>query len=204
MEDRTHDLNAAINILREELERVLRETREEGAEAYRKGDTVAFDRAEARRRRLQDFADRFEALCRDFRSNSGQARRRRTGPATTPRARKGELLPEKAYVFPILQVLQDRGGAVPKGEVLAELERVLGGQLTEADRSLLSNGQVRWQNRAAWVRNYLADAGLLTREGPKGVWRITDLGRRELAAGDLEVTWERMMQAKHTRRRGEG
>lgn len=209
MADKIKDLEAVLNLVWEELERLIREAREEGAKAYLQGDTATFYEADACSKKLQKFADRFEVLCRDWQTASEKPEprqrepRQRESQSATPRARPGELLPEKEYVFPILHILQEHGGALKKAEVLVELEPILREALAEEDWEIINDGQIRWKNRAAWVRNYLAEGGLLSRDAPRGVWEITPRGREELAAGDLEMTWKRLMMFKSRRRQDE-
>lgn len=197
------NLEAALNMVREELERLIRGAREEGAEAYGRGDQATFQRADALRQSLEDFANRFEALCRDLPTATRRTRtRRQTAPPASPRARRGELVHEKEFLFPLLRALAESGGAAHREQVFVQLQRAMADRLGEADWRVQNTGEIRWRKRVAWLRNSLGKAGLVTRGEGRGVWAITGEGRQELAAGDLEATWKRVMEAKKGSRRG--
>ena len=105
---------------------------------------------------------------------------RRTG---FKRAHPGSTLSDEAYELPILRVLDQKGGRAPTSEVIDALEGQLDGKLTSTDREELSSGQIRWRNRAQFVRLRLVDGGDMAKNSPRGVWEITDQGRRRLEGG---------------------
>jgi restriction system protein len=103
------------------------------------------------------------------------------------RAPKGTLLSEEEYELPLLQILDARGGSAQTGDVLSELEAILDGKLTTADRERLASGGVRWRQRAQFVRLRLVEAGDMVSDSPRGVWEISDQGRdrvREAGGAD--------------------
>jgi hypothetical protein len=97
-----------------------------------------------------------------------------------PRAPRGSLLTEDAYEIPILQVLANHGGRAAKNEVLDALESRLGDQLTELDRKPIASGEVRWRNRAQFVRLRLVERGEIKRNSPRGIWELSDAGDARL------------------------
>jgi hypothetical protein len=111
----------------------------------------------------------------------------RRGAAQRPaRARRGSLLAEEAYEIPMLQVLAEHGGRAGKNEVLDVLESRLGDRLTELDMTPITSGEVRWRNRAQFVRLRLVERGELKRNSPRGIWELSDAGDarlRELHSG---------------------
>ncbi len=109
-------------------------------------------------------------------------RRRRTKPTRPPRAKTGTILPESEYEIPMLEVISEHGGRAAAREVLDELETRLDGRLTEVDREELASGDVRWRNRAQFVRLRLVEQGDMVKDSPRGVWEISDKGRRRIAA----------------------
>lgn len=109
-------------------------------------------------------------------------RRRRTKPKRAPRAKTGSILHESAYELPILQIIEKHGGRAAAREVLDELEPKLDGQLTKVDRLELASGDVRWRNRAQFVRLRLVEQGDLLKHSPRGIWEISDQGRGRVAA----------------------
>jgi hypothetical protein len=102
------------------------------------------------------------------------------------RVARGAKTSEPAFYRPILQILVDRGGAARMSEVLAEIERRMGAEFTEADRHSLPSrdSHVRWRNTAQWARNALVQAGLMERPRRRGVWEISEAGRKWLASGE--------------------
>jgi hypothetical protein len=106
-------------------------------------------------------------------------------PATviaTERAAPGTLLPESEYELPILRFLQERGGRAPSREVVEAVGEALNHKLTDLDRQPLKSGDIRWENRVAFVRLRLIERGELTKGSPRGTWEITDQGRARLHA----------------------
>lgn len=200
MQEAQASVQAALEMVAEELSGLLETARAEGAKAYAAGDLKTFERVDRQRQALEAFQQRFTSLLSEW----GRIWRptRAAGPSTprgTDRARRGELLPEREYVFPILRALRAAGGSAPLDAVLAAVEQELGPRLTPQDRGLLGRGEVRWRNRAQWVRKDLVEAGLLSATSRRGLWEITDLGREELERGDLERTWQRLRRVARGR-----
>lgn len=113
----------------------------------------------------------------------GRAQSKTSIKKTTPkrtRAARGTLLPEDRYEIPLLRVLVDAGGQAPYREVVDAVGRELKPQLMEADFETLDSGTVRWQSRLQFVRLRLIERGYLDRDTPRGIWGITDAGRRAL------------------------
>jgi hypothetical protein len=96
------------------------------------------------------------------------------------RAAPGTLLPESEYEIPILRYLEERGGRAPSREVVEAVGEALDGKLTELDKQPLKSGDIRWENRAAFVRLRLVERGELVKKSPRGTWEISDRGRERL------------------------
>ena len=47
-------------------------------------------------------------------------------------------------------------------------------------RRALSGGEIHWWNLARWERNSMVKEGLLRRGSPRGVWELSEKGRREV------------------------
>ena len=109
-------------------------------------------------------------------------RRRRRKSVRPARAKRGSILHESAYELPMLEILDEHGGRAATREVIEELGTRLNGQLTEADGEVLSSGDVRWRNRAQFVRLRLVERGDMVKDSPRGIWELSDQGRRRLAA----------------------
>jgi hypothetical protein len=99
------------------------------------------------------------------------------------RASPGSILPESEYQVPILQELVKRGGSAHATEVTNAVGQRLADRLTEKDRETLDSGDIRWRNRVQFTRLTLKERGLISSESPRGVWEITDEGRKVADSG---------------------
>ena len=97
------------------------------------------------------------------------------------RASSGDLLPQHDYFDPILQILFELGGTGRSREVINRIPKKIGHLFQRLDHEPTAHGDVRWRNRAQWARNSLVEQGLLAADSPRGVWKLTDAGRRRAA-----------------------
>ena len=96
--------------------------------------------------------------------------------------RSQEGSPREIYRRPILRALVSLGGRGPTRQVLQRVYESLKSNLTTIDLEELPSGQrLRWQENAEWERYHLVKEGLLAHGSPRGIWEITDDGRRLLA-----------------------
>ena len=114
------------------------------------------------------------------RSNKKRPSPRLSTRSKSERAPKGSLLPEAAYVFPLLTALNEAGGSGPASEIVQRVGELLANQLTETDHDLVNTGKVRWKNRLQFVRLDLIKGGLMKSDSPRGIWEISDDGRSRL------------------------
>lgn len=117
------------------------------------------------------------------RPRGSRQRRRQSKTVRSTRAKTGTILAESNYEIPILEIIDERGGRAAAREVIDELGIRLAGQLTSVDLQELSSGDVRWRNRAQFVRLRLIEAGDLVKDSPRGVWEISEKGRQRLSGG---------------------
>jgi len=99
----------------------------------------------------------------------------------SPRAIPGSILPEREYWVPILEILTEAGGAAPASDVINALGGRMDRMFTQRDLETLSMGEVRWRNRARFARLRMTEQGLLSGDSHRGIWELTDLGRKHLA-----------------------
>lgn len=86
----------------------------------------------------------------------------------------------QSLMLPLLKLLGD-GGERRAGDAISALAAQFKLTAEEVEELLPSGRQARFANRVHWARAFLKAAGLV--ENPKrGVFRITDRGREELAA----------------------
>jgi hypothetical protein len=98
------------------------------------------------------------------------------------RAQPGTILPDADYELPLLAILDAHGRRAPTREVLDELGERLGDQLMPADHEQIGSGEIRWRNRAQFVRLHLIERGDMVKDSPRGLWEITDQGRDRLVS----------------------
>ncbi|MBN1262635.1 MAG: winged helix-turn-helix domain-containing protein [Anaerolineae bacterium] len=101
----------------------------------------------------------------------------------TPRLRNGLKTPQSAYHIPILRALVDLGGEAGLDAVLERVQALMADQLNAYDLDTFADGKtIRWRNTAQWARNTLREEGLIRDDTPRGVWAISDAGRKWLKA----------------------
>jgi hypothetical protein len=107
-----------------------------------------------------------------------------SAPRRGRRASPGSILPEREYWVPILRILDSAGGAMPANDVIDEVGRRLHDRFSSRDFEELHMGEVRWRNRTRFARLRMKERGLLNEAAPRGLWEMTDAGRRYLATHD--------------------
>ena len=123
-----------------------------------------------------------ESPARSRRTRSSRARRGSPSRAKRPRAPKGVLLSEAEYELPLLEALTELGGRAPTRELLEALEKKLDGKLQPIDWETLASGNVRWKNRAQFVRLNLVRGGDMLEDSPRGTWEISEQGKKRVTA----------------------
>jgi len=87
--------------------------------------------------------------------------------------------PEEKFILPILEALIELGVEAHARDVLERVHAKMKNILNTYDyEDLSSNNQKRWENTALWVKYRMVEEGLLDRSVPRGVWRITEKGRK--------------------------
>jgi hypothetical protein len=96
------------------------------------------------------------------------------------RGRPGLKTPNGEYRKPILRVLEKLGGSARSTVVLDSVFAAMRGRLSEYDLANLASGPARWRNAAEWERYVMTQEGLLSGDTNRGVWQMTEKGRRVL------------------------
>jgi len=80
-------------------------------------------------------------------------------------------------------VLADAGGSAKASNVLERVGEIMKPRLKSVDFEPLASGpdNPRWRNAAQWARNSMVNEGLLKSDSRRGVWEISDEGRRWLS-----------------------
>lgn len=94
--------------------------------------------------------------------------------------KKGIRTSEKKFLLPILEALVELGGEAPMRSVLKIVERKMVGVFTQEDYNHLPSDEkiIRWENTAQWAKYTLLQTGLMSKDVPRGSWKITEDGRK--------------------------
>jgi len=89
--------------------------------------------------------------------------------------------PRQAYWRPILTTLVEMGGRGKRLKVADAVGGKMKDVLTHADYGKLpKSGWVRWRNRVMWQASEMRQQGYIKDNSPRGIWEITDAGRKWL------------------------
>ncbi len=174
----TSGIDEAFDLLLQEIEVLYRALREEGAEALRADRLEEACRIFERIRQVNTFREQIRALRSEWNKKLGPIPVV-PGPGG-PQPRSELRTPRRAYRVAILESLIELGGHGKVHEVLERVEAKIGHRLTAHDRERLKSGEIRWRNTAMWCRKDLVEEGLLARDSDRGIWEITEKGRRWL------------------------
>jgi hypothetical protein len=90
----------------------------------------------------------------------------------------GEITSQPEYSLPILESLIEFGGTAKALDIMAKVHEKMKNILKEKDFQTLSSGAIRWRNQTEWERNNLKESGYIKKGSPRGIWEITDDGRK--------------------------
>ncbi len=100
-------------------------------------------------------------------------------PSVPHKVQAGPPTPQKIYRPLISTALRQAGGAAPTSTVLEFIEARMNGKFSSGDFGHTPGGALIWRNRAMWERKKMILDGLLKDDSPRGIWDLTDAGRRE-------------------------
>jgi len=179
------NVHGAFELLIESLEEEVNFINNTGASAFQRGDYSAVDTLRARVDGITALREKVLALRVEW--------ERMMPPAEEPeddgdpvsrrdlgRISRGVRTPNQAFEVPILTALVTLGGRGRMADVLAKVEQLMRDRLTEVDFQPLRSDpdSVRWRNTAQWTRFTLVQHGDLRDDSPRGIWEITEQGRR--------------------------
>lgn len=104
-------------------------------------------------------------------STGGSSASRSTASAAPARAVRHRWTQPDTFKPVIVAVLTDAGGELDQEDVFLELETRMEEQLTEADRELTPEGELRWRYAARRARQALVTEGTMTKGRP-GIWAL--------------------------------
>jgi hypothetical protein len=187
IDDKSANVEAALELLQQRAAVLVEEARTRGAEAYTRGDMETFDRIDRRRESFEAFLEQVEDLAEQWYSLGGAVDDGEGAVASN--SEREEPLSARDYALPILQVLDEAGGSASIDDVRDGVERILEPDFGPADRATLESGKPRWEVRIDAARQRLKNQGLMSSTTRYGTWEITDRGREILESGDIDEVW---------------
>ncbi len=176
-----NEVNIAFEILLEEIEEVFNIISQEGETAFKKQDFEKAKKLIENGERLRNFREKVKTLQEEwkniFSTTIQKVKRKERG-----RLKRGLRTPESEFILPILQSLVELGGKAEMKAVLDKVYEKMKSILNTYDLQPLKSNPTskRWQNTAQWARNTMVDEGLLKSNSPRGIWEITEKGRKSL------------------------
>ena len=187
IENNPSDVSSAFEILLEEVEAEVDFVNGVGSKAFAARDYEKAREALERAGIVSGFRDRVAALRKEWDESAAveeahEDEQTKVDRRNLGRMRRGVRTPESRYYQPILRALADMGGSGRVPDVLARVHELMKADLRDVDHEpLASNADLpRWRNTAQWARNTMAREGLLKGDAPRGVWELSDAGRRRL------------------------
>ena len=182
------EVEAAFDVLLEEIELAIEAIKDEGDQAFRSGQYQAARDLSEKGLQISTFRNKVRDLkqewLRTFATVMPQtvARTRQVGQ-TTEWSQRGRKTPRRAFRLPILQALVELGGAAPLASALERVEAAMRDQLNKYDYQRLSAdpSQTSWSKSVQWERYEMVREGLLAKDSRRGIWKITPAGRAYLA-----------------------
>ncbi len=177
-----NEVNTAFEILLEEIEEVFNLINQEGEESFKSQDYDKARQIIENGERLKTFREKVKSLQKEWQNifSSKIPTLGRKRKISKKRLQKGLRTPEDEFKIPILESLIEVGGKAEMKEILKKVNNKMKDKLNEYDFSTLPSNpnQKRWENTAQWARNTMVNDGLLSSESPRGIWEITEKGRK--------------------------
>ncbi|MCX7905990.1 MAG: winged helix-turn-helix domain-containing protein [Bacteroidetes bacterium] len=131
-------------------------------------------------RKIEKFIAEIRIKQREWTDLGSKSRSKRV--AVGPRLPRGQRTPEAAFWLPILRALVALGGQAPMSKVLEHVYNQMKPHLKQVDLQglPLHPKTPRWRNTAQWARLTLVKKGLLRSDSPRGIWAISEQGRKYL------------------------
>lgn len=133
-------------------------------------------------REIQEYA---EPLVDDFESALWKVLKlSKRNPVEMPKrvelsARK-DVTPQKMFRKTILETLVELGGRGDAQQVLRMVEQKMKGQMKPGDYAPNRDGFPKWEKAVHFQRLTMVHEGFLASNSPRGIWEITNAGRKWL------------------------
>ena len=187
IENNPTNVAVTLDMLLEEIEAEIEFVNKIGARTFEDRDYEKAKDALERAAQIVSFRDKADAFRREWQTLLGQEADDDDTEAHSARRNLGRLqrglrTREEAYYRPILEALQALGGSAQMSEVLDRVLPNMKGILRDVDYEPLASDHEmpRWKNTAQWARYSMVKEGLLRSDSRRGVWEISNSGKRYL------------------------
>ncbi|GBD36033.1 hypothetical protein HRbin36_01150 [bacterium HR36] len=176
-----------VALMQKSFEEVMQHMRALAEHMRQHAAAVVQEGAFRKARRILKLCERIDGLTKEIvrlqRQWNGLTTKRRrlaSGEGESERLEAGLQTPGKVFHEAIFETLFELGGSAPTRQVLELLEAKMAGRLNEYDRQPIpSNPKVpRWRSRVGLFRAQLVKKGLLAADSSRGIWQLTESGRR--------------------------
>jgi restriction system protein len=99
----------------------------------------------------------------------------------TKKAALGGMLPQREFRQPLMKTLMDLGGTAQVSDIREVMKKKMASRLSEADLAPVTSGEPRWWNAICWERANLVREGLFKDNSPRGVWELSEKGKKLVA-----------------------
>ena len=185
----TTDVESALDLLAAQVREEIKRIRDEGADAMKQGDYKTATSVIEFAGKMENFAGNVDNLIAQW---DAIAQQHEVEPETVKaivgrgffgKARKGTITSHVDFYVPLLQALVQLGGRGNTQTVVDRVGKIMEGKLKPKDLETLKSDSstIRWRNKVMWSRSDLVnELGYMKRDSPRGVWEISDKGRKWL------------------------
>jgi len=178
---------AAFEMLLEEIEVEIDFINKAGANAFQRSDYDSVEQHRERARQATVLHDKLVDLRKEWETLMASHHDKEEEEAVHEERRnmdhlqRGLRTPGPAFRQPILKALNEMGGSAKMRDVLTRVEQLMRDVLKKVDyEPLPADGVPRWSKAAQWERYRMAREGLLKEDFRRGIWEITEAGRKAL------------------------
>jgi hypothetical protein len=184
-----NEVSSAFEILLEEIETAIDELNQEGSRQFSQSEhkkaRELLEKAEAAtvfQGKIKDLQMEWGALEKQIVSGVSKDRQRSKSKRKN-KLQRGLHTPEDVFKIPVLQAILHFGGSADVDDVLTDVGNMMAASLNDYDKQPLPSApsSPRWRNTAQWARAALVKDGLMANDSLKGVWQITEAGRKAVA-----------------------
>ncbi len=103
-------------------------------------------------------------------------------PGKRSTQRRGKRTKESEFIIPILKSINELGGSARTKDILKKVNMKMRKKLNEYDIETLTSipSVTRWKQTAQMARMTMVTDGLLKKGSPRGVWEITEKGKKAI------------------------